>query len=169
MAISFGISSNDNKVVLVVNDNYMSILIRGFTMANVIGNSVLRDAVDDSILAGGPFDDVVTITLIQSSFEATPTTDLSTLTAATFTGSASKDSGNTYTIINDPITNTRYIYIPEPAGGWKWTCSATPSPAQTIYGAKVGDYGCFNIPPVLVSAIGDTVLIGDILIPLPIG
>jgi hypothetical protein len=87
---------------------------------------------------------------------------LSSLTLASFTGSTPLSAGTgTQTVYYDPTSGLRLIEILQPAGGWTWTCTATPSPAQTVYGVVLTDhtgatlYGSMLLPtPIPISAAG---------------
>lgn len=93
-----------------------------------------------------------------------PTLDiaLGTLVEATFTGSAAKSAGTgTQPTFYDVGGGYRVIEILEPAGGWHWTCTATPAAPETIYGVFLTDnasavlYGTEKFDnPITITASG---------------
>lgn len=75
------------------------------------------------------------VSLVASNFVPSKTLNLGTLTLASFTGSTALAAGTgAQQVFLDPVTSTWQIQIKEPAGGWNWICTATPTPAQVIYG-----------------------------------
>lgn len=78
------------------------------------------------------------------------------LVFATFTGSAPKGgAAGAQQVGIDPTTGDQKITILAPIGGWRWECTADPTPAQTIWGfALVND--------------GEDALLGTELLPTPV-
>lgn len=90
-------------------------------------------AADAAILA--PVADNNEIALIAASFSPSENLAISDLVLATFTGLAPKLAGlGTQNVGIDPATQQQSITIKEPIGGWRFQCTVTPSPPQTIYG-----------------------------------
>lgn len=100
--------------------------------------------------------------LIKAPFTPGPTTDLASLTPATFTGSTPLVAGTgTQQVFVDPVTSLRILQLLEPAGGWHWACTVDPSPSETIVGYCVTDnagtttYGSALLPaPITINAAG---------------
>lgn len=91
---------------------------------------------------------------------------------ADFTGSTPKATGAaTRPVLTDPATGDQFLNMPSPAGGFRWTATATTNLPQTIYGAVLGSssttiegdvlYGSQLLPenPVEINASGDSVAI----------
>lgn len=104
--------------------------------------------------------------LIKAPFTATGTTDLAGLTQATFPGYAVKTSAAAPELVFDPITGKWLFVWPDPEDGWIWTRASGAGDPETIYGVRVVGFGCFLIPPVLITNEGDSVIIGDIRVPV---
>lgn len=72
------------------------------------------------------------------------------LTFASFNGSTALAAGTgTQPCGIDPATGQQIVTIKEPAGGWRWECGATPSPAQTVYG-----YALLNDDSTVLLGVG---------------
>lgn len=92
------------------------------------------------------------------------------LVFATFAGSMNKTSGaGAQQTFYDPVTSTRVIQVLEPAGGWTWEATATPTEPETVIGYAVLDnagavlLGAELLPePVTISLIGQAVTIPHI-------
>lgn len=75
------------------------------------------------------------VALVASSFTPSRALALGAITLATFTGSTPLSAGSgTQQVFTDPVTGLKLIQVKEPAGGWNWICSATPTLPETIYG-----------------------------------
>jgi hypothetical protein len=102
---------------------------------------------------------------------ATPSENsvLADFTPATFTGSGSKlvTAGvqpNGYV----PATQDSRIDLSPPAGGFRWECTATPTPAETCYGYCLTDNGGVTLlaaqrftTPIVIASIGDAIALSD--------
>lgn len=130
---------------------------------------LIQDAMRDLLAADpatlAPVANGVKVHLIAAAFVPADNTDFTTLTEATFTGSAAKTAGvGTQQSFFDAATNSNVIQLLEPAGGWHWQATVAPATPETIYGWCVTDnasadtYGSelFDTPPV-ITAIGDAV------------
>jgi len=83
---------------------------------------------------------VKNVHLIMEPFTPGPSTDFTTLTEATFTGSAAKTAAaGAQQFFTDPTTGQRICQLIEPAGGWHWLCTADPAAPEDIYGYVVTD------------------------------
>lgn len=102
------------------------------------------------------------VALIAAAF--TPNEDLvvGDLTFATFTGSTPLVCGTgTQPVGIDPNTGQQVISIKEPAGGFRWECTADPSPAENIFGFALTDNAGATLfaveafdAPITISASG---------------
>lgn len=90
-------------------------------------------AADATSLA--PAADANEIALIAADFVEDETLVIGDLTLATFTGS-DPISGATGTQLAgiDPLTGEQVITIKEPAGGYRWECTADPVAPEEIFG-----------------------------------
>lgn len=135
----------------------------------MLGTQVLIDALtarlatDTGTLAAAQ---ALKVHLIKAPFTPGPTTAFGTLTEAAFTGSAAKDAGTgAQQVFTDPVTGLKQIQLLEPAGGWTWICTATPSPAEQIYGVCVTNndnsvtYGSALLAggPITINAAGQAI------------
>jgi hypothetical protein len=110
-------------------------------------------AADTTLLASAT---AMHVHLVAATFVPSLDLAIGTLTFATFTGSTAINAGTgAQLVFYDPTTNLRVIEIKTPAGGWHWACTATPTPAQTIYGFALTDNA-------------DAVLLASALLPTPI-
>lgn len=99
----------------------------------------------------------------------TPTLDLllTDLTEATFTGSAALSLGSgVQSVFYDATTGFLTLKLLDPAGGYKWICTASPAVPQTIYGVYLTDnadailYGAELLPtPAVISAMGQGIIL----------
>ncbi len=110
------------------------------------------------------------VSLIAAPFTPDENLVLGNLTLATFTGSAAKVAGTgTQGTGVDPATGEQIITILDPAGGWRWECTAAPGAPETIYGIALTDNGVtvlygvepFDVP-VTIAAVGDQVQVGNV-------
>lgn len=97
---------------------------------------------------------------------------IASLSFATFTGSADiacplgpMGSGI------DPVTNQALVTILQPAGGYRWRCTAAPASPETIYGIALTDktratlWAYALLPtPAVISQVNDVVDPGAIVI-----
>jgi len=98
-------------------------------------------------------------------FTPGPTLDFTTLTEATFAGSAAKTAAaGAQQFFTDPTTGQRICQLIEPAGGWHWLCTADPASPETIYGYVVTDQadavtlgGDVFEEPFVIAAAGEAV------------
>ena len=126
----------------------------------VAGAGLLESVTDYSDVAG-------IVKLVTTPFTASKDIDPATIPGNTTEFSA-KTSGTptAVTTIDPPGRSTLY---PEPAGGWTFTPSGGTYP-QTVYGYRIDNatnfVGCQNIPPQIIEAAGDTVILGVIRTPI---
>jgi hypothetical protein len=107
--------------------------------------------------------------LAKNPFTPGPNLVLADFTEATFPGYAAKLAGTgTQTVYTDPASGLSVILIKEPAGGWTWLCTGTPSPAETIYGIYFTDtadavyLGCLKFTNgIIINANGQAVTQGQ--------
>lgn len=119
--------------------------------------------------------DAMKVALVASNFVPSLDLTIGSLTLASFTGSTAKLAGvGDQTVYNDPVTGNRILQIKEPAGGWTWLCTATPTPAQVIYGFILTDnagtvlYGSQVLPnPITIDVAGQAVTVGAINLQFP--
>jgi hypothetical protein len=80
--------------------------------------------------------------LAQNVFTPGPGLTLAQLTEASFTGYAAL-SGAPGAVVpfTNPLTGLQTINLPDPAGGWHFSCTASTGLPQTIYGWYVTDSG----------------------------
>lgn len=97
---------------------------------------------------------------------------------ATFTGGAAKNVGlGAQTVFRDPVTSDWIVILKEPVGGWTWVCTVTPGAPETAYAVCVTDNagtttlgsGLLTQGPTVISAAGDGVAEGDIVLRFPPG
>ena len=97
---------------------------------------------------------------------------LTDFTECTFTGSAALSVGTgTQPTSYDASDGVLTMDLLSPVGGFNWTCTATPSAPETVYGYYVTDstnailYAAGRLPnPLTINASGQSVLVGDITI-----
>lgn len=135
-------------------------------MAVVVTQSSLDGTLRNAIAVSPPFDDIMTVELIKSPFVASRTTVLADLVPADFPGYAARDTAAAALLLHDPLTNEWWLVLSDPEGGWVWAREAGAGDPQTIYGVRVTGIGCALIPPVVISAVDDIVVVGEIHIPL---
>ena len=115
-------------------------------------------AADATTLA--PATDANKVRLIAGAF--TPSEDLviGDLTFATFTGStAIAGATGTQLVGVDPATGDQIVTIKDPAGGYRWECSAAPATPEVIYGYALIDNGATKL--LAVEAFDDPITISD--------
>jgi len=125
-------------------------------------------AADDTTLA--PASSANKIALIAEAF--TPSEDLviGDLTLATFTGSAPKAGATGAQQAGiDPATHDQVITILAPAGGYRFECTVTPTPAETIYGYALTDNAGAVLlgvqafaTPIVIAEVGDFIDLGAV-------
>jgi hypothetical protein len=94
--------------------------------------------------------------LIAEPFSPGPELDFTTLTEATFAGSAALiAAAGAQQAFTDPLTAQRVTQLIEPLGGWHWECTADPALPETIYG-------------VILTDLADLVTLGGQLFDAPI-
>jgi len=95
---------------------------------------------------------------------------VASLTFATFTGGAPKSgAAGAQQSGTNPATGEQVITILAPVGGWRWECTAAPTPPQQIYGFGLVDdtladlWGCALLPtPVTITNVGDFIDLGSV-------
>jgi len=106
--------------------------------------------------------------LVAQAFTPAPAlVDATTLTLATFTGSAAKVAGTgTQQVFLDTQTGLLTLQVIEPVGGWTWECTATPGVPETIYGWILTDtadaeiLGCALLAaPVEINSAGQGITV----------
>ena len=101
------------------------------------------------------------IALVIANFSLTENLAIGDLTYATFAGGSAKAgvAGDQQAGVK-PLTGDQAITILAPAGGWRWECTAAPTPIQVVYGfALANDAG----DELLAAALLDTpIAIGDV-------
>lgn len=144
----------------------------------MIPSNVILDAIPDLIAADtATLGDATAckVALVASPFTPSPDLVIGSLTLASFTGSTplEPDTGP-QTVFVDVETGYRTVQMIEPAGGWTWLCTATPSPAQTIYGYILTDnagavlYGSALLDSqVTISAAGQGLTIDRLIFRFP--
>jgi hypothetical protein len=92
------------------------------------------------------------------------------LTLATFTGSTplAMTTGDQQAGV-DPLSGQQKVTVLAPAGGWRWECTAAPTPAQVIYGIALIDHtgavlmALLQFPSAItIAAIGDFIDAGKL-------
>lgn len=124
-------------------------------------------AADATSLA--PAADANKIALIASDFVLDETLVIGDLTLATFTGSTPLLGAiGTQLAGVDPLTGEQIITIKEPAGGYRWECTAAPGAPETIYGFALVDNAGTGLlavellpEPITIAAVGDQIDIGN--------
>ena len=110
------------------------------------------------------------VALVKASFVPTELLILANLTLATFTGSAAKAgvAGAQGTGV-DPATGNQIITVLPPATGWRWVCTAAPTPAETIYGYVLTDNAGAVLlatgllpTPITIANVSDQIDLGDL-------
>lgn len=103
------------------------------------------------------------VALIIADFTPAETLAFVDLTLATFTGSTPKAGvAGTQQVGIDPTTQEQVITNLAPVGGWRWECTAAPSPAQTIFGFALVDNAVAVLvatqkllAPIVITNVGD--------------
>jgi len=134
-------------------------------MPAVIVQESRDNEIREAMLTIPGFDESADVILIKEPFVANRATDIPSLVVATFPGSGLRASG-VPVLFKDVESGKWWIYFPEPEGGWVWTRSAGAGDLETIYGFKVGAVACALITPRAIAVEGDTVVIGDIYVPI---
>lgn len=76
--------------------------------------------------------------LVKADFALSSNLLMADLTLADFTGNPTKDATVAGGLVGiNPVTAQRTISFKTPLGGWRFNCTATPTPAQNIYGVGV--------------------------------
>jgi len=110
------------------------------------------------------------IALVVANFALTEDLVAGDLTLASFTGSTPKSgaSGAQEVGIN-PLTGEQVLTILAPAGGYRWECTAAPTPSQTVYGFALLDSTLADLlglalldTPVNIANVGDFVDLGKV-------
>lgn len=125
-------------------------------------------AADDTTLA--PATDANKVALIASPFTPSENLVIGDLTLATFTGSTPlAGATGTQQVGVNPATGDQIITIKDPAGGYRWECSATPTAPETIYGfALMDNAGAVLLAveafdtPITISASGEEINLGTV-------
>lgn len=132
------------------------------------GRAAILLAADTLSLGAAGF---LTVRLAINPFTPTVNTVLADFTEATYTGYAAITTSIAgATVITDPLTGDRLLVIPPPAGGFIYTCTAAPSPSQSVYGyycqlAAAGLNYLFSArfpDPEVIAAIGDSVTLDSL-------
>jgi hypothetical protein len=113
------------------------------------------------------------VRLSKASVALSVNTVLTDFTEATFTGyTAIITTAAGAVVTHDPLTGDEWLVVPPPAGGWIWTCTAAPSPAQTIYSVYVQlaaaglNYlgaALLPIPNPIINAAGQSVVVDNLV------
>jgi len=127
-------------------------------------------AADATTLA--PAADNNVIALIKEDFNLNETLAVGDLVLADFTGSTPLECGlGTQPVGIDPLTGEQVITLEDPAGGWRWECTADPAEPQPIYGyALLTDglavlLGAAKLPDIItISESGHELTIGSVQI-----
>ena len=125
-------------------------------------------AADATTLA--PAADANKVALIVAPFTPVETLVLGDLTLASFTGSTPLAAGTgTQQAGIDPATGQQVVTILEPAGGFRWECTASPAEPQIVYGFALTDNAGAVLlgvealaEPVTISAAGEEINIGRV-------
>jgi len=110
------------------------------------------------------------IALISAPFSPNEDLEFADLTLATFTGSTPKaGAAGTQQVGIDPATGEQVITNLAPAGGWRWECTAAPTPPQSIYGFALVDNAVAVLlatealaTPVTITNVGDFIDLGAV-------
>jgi len=104
----------------------------------------------------------VSLHLAQNDFNPNLQMTLADLTECTFTGYAAINAASAATqTFYDPTTLEDVIQVREPAGGWHFACSGTPSPAQQVTGWYLTDSGATKL--IGCQRFEETILITSVL------
>lgn len=103
--------------------------------------------------------------LAMSAFTPGPGLTLAQLTEATFTGYAALAGAPGVVVpFVDPTSGLQIVQLPDPAGGWHFSCTGATGLPQTIYGWYVTDSAGVTLwgaqlftTPVVVTAAGQGV------------
>lgn len=110
------------------------------------------------------------VALIASPFTPSENLVIGDLTLATFTGSTPlAGATGTQQVGVSPSTGDQIITIKDPAGGYRWECTATPTAPETIYGfALMDNAGAVLLAveafdtPITISASGEEINLGTV-------
>lgn len=138
------------------------------TPTTVITNSITDLIAADEALLGAAA--AKHVHLIMAPFTPGPGTDFTTLTPASFTGSAAKNAASgAQQSFQDAVSSRRIVQLIEPVGGWHWVTTDAVNLPQTIYGFCVTDlgddvtFGSETFPqPIVLTAAGQAVDIGQV-------
>jgi len=116
--------------------------------------------------------DANVIALVISDFNLNEDLVVGDLTLADFTGSTPLVGGlGTQPVGIDPLTGEQIITLEDPAGGWRWECTAAPDEPQTVFGyvllndAMDAVFGATKLEnAITVSESGHEVTIGSVQI-----
>lgn len=119
--------------------------------------------------------DALKVKLVSADFVFDDTMVPGDFTLATFTGSAAKLVAlNDQEVGYDPLTQTRFMQLIPPIGGWYYECTVAPDPTQTIYGAIVTTNDGVTLlgvekleVPVVIADVGDSVTLPPLRLSLP--
>lgn len=139
-------------------------MIPARALLNAIANLL---AADTGILANAA---ALHVHLAASAFTPSPDLDPTTITEASFTGSAPLAvTIGTQDVYVDSADGLLTIQLGEPVGGWTWLCTADPLLPETITGIFVTDntdtdlVGSFLLDaPQTIDAAGQGLTIGHI-------
>jgi hypothetical protein len=117
--------------------------------------------------------------LIKADFAIGPRLILADLTIADFTGNPTKDSTVAGGLVGiNPVTTQITISAKTPLGGWRFNCTADPTPGQNIFGVglKAITSGLLlgvkkYATPILIQSAGDFIEEPDLtfnLVSLPL-
>lgn len=101
------------------------------TPTSVLQTAILTElGADTTMLAGDLY-----LFPIKTGFSPGPDPGLTDADLADFDGSAAiHAAAATRAVLVDPATGMQYIRVPDPVGGWQWTCSGDTNLPQTIHG-----------------------------------
>jgi len=127
-------------------------------------------AADATTLA--PAADANKVHLIMEDFTPVETMVVGDLTFADFTGSTALAAGlGTQLVGIDPTTGEQKITLKEPAGGWRWECTADPAEPQNIYGYALTNLAADELLaitkfplPITITEAGQEINIGSAVI-----
>lgn len=116
--------------------------------------------------------DANVVVLIQEDFNLNENLTVGALVPADFTGSTPLAGGlGTQLVGIDPLTGEQVITLEDPAGGWRWECTAAPAEPQTIFGyalmneAMDAIWGAAKLPdPITIVDAGHEITIGSVQI-----
>jgi hypothetical protein len=125
-------------------------------------------AADATTLA--PVSNANKVALVNMAFTPNENMLIGALSFATFTGSTPlAGAAGAQGVGIDPATGDQIVTVLAPAGGWRWTCTAAPVSAETIYGYALTDHGGTTLlgtalltPPISITEVGDLVDLGAV-------